>query len=100
PPAEPPSLSLPDAPPISDAAPRGVCRDCVADLAALRPHPTRPQPSPVGLPPCAALGDYDGALRGLILAYKERGRHPPARPLGRLDRKSTRLNSSHVKTSY
>jgi len=68
----------------ADAAPRGVCRDCVADLAALRPHPTRPQPSPVGLPPCAALGDYDGALRGLILAYKERGRHPLARPLGRL----------------
>jgi predicted amidophosphoribosyltransferase len=36
------------------------------------------------LPPCAALGGYDGVLRELILAYKERGRHGLARPLGAL----------------
>src|SRR5690606_39666026 len=33
---------------------------------------------------CAALGDYHGVLRELILAYKEQGRHALARPLGRL----------------
>jgi predicted amidophosphoribosyltransferase len=62
----------------------GVCPDCVAALAALRPHPTRPDPAPDGLPPCAALGDYHGVLRELVLGYKDRGRHRLARPLGRL----------------
>jgi predicted amidophosphoribosyltransferase len=62
----------------------GVCPDCVAALAALRPHATRPDPCPDGLPPCAALGDYHGVLRELVLGYKDRGRHRLARPLGRL----------------
>jgi predicted amidophosphoribosyltransferase len=63
---------------------RGVCRSCVAALAELIPHPTRPDPAPYGLPPCAALGDYGGVLRELVLAYKDRGRHRLALPLGRL----------------
>jgi len=63
---------------------RGVCRACVDSVSALRPHRTCPDPAPEGLPPCAALGDYDGVLRQLILAYKDRGRHPLGRPLGRL----------------
>lgn len=62
----------------------GVCGGCVAAVAALRPHPTRPDPAPAGLPACAALGDYDGVLRELVLGYKDRGRHRLARPLGRL----------------
>lgn len=62
----------------------GVCRRCVDQLAACRPHPTRPVPAPAGFPPCAALGEYAGALRELLLAYKDRGRHRLARPLGRL----------------
>ncbi|WP_416901007.1 ComF family protein [Micromonospora echinospora] len=62
----------------------GVCADCVATLGALRPVPVRPDPAPAGLPPCVALGAYDGVLRETLLAYKERGRHGLARPLGGL----------------
>jgi predicted amidophosphoribosyltransferase len=62
----------------------GVCDGCVGALAALRSHPTRPVPAPHGLPPCAALGDYHGVLRELVLAYKDRGRYRLAAPLGRL----------------
>jgi predicted amidophosphoribosyltransferase len=53
-------------------------------LAAAVPHPVAPTPAPVGLPPCRALDAYDGVLRQLILAYKERERHDLARSLGRL----------------
>jgi predicted amidophosphoribosyltransferase len=56
----------------------------VAVVGALRPGPTRPDPAPAGLPPCAALGDYDGVLRELVLSYKDRGRYRLGRPLGRL----------------
>jgi predicted amidophosphoribosyltransferase len=62
----------------------GVCDACIEVVGALRPHPTLPVPAPDGLPPCAALGDYDGVLRELVLAYKDRGRYRLARPLGRL----------------
>ncbi|MDG4763939.1 ComF family protein [Solwaraspora sp. WMMD406] len=62
----------------------GVCESCVATVRRLRPHPVRPVPAPAGLPPCVALGPYDGVLRELLLAYKEKGRHQLARPLGRL----------------
>ncbi|MEV0157041.1 ComF family protein [Micromonospora sp. NPDC050686] len=62
----------------------GVCPSCVTELEAHRPHPVRPTPAPPGLPPCFALGPYAGALRGALLAYKERGRHGLARPLGAL----------------
>ncbi|TDC36633.1 ComF family protein, partial [Micromonospora sp. KC213] len=41
-------------------------------------------PAPPGLPPCHALGPYAGELREALLAYKERGRHGLARPLGAL----------------
>ncbi|KAB1910573.1 ComF family protein [Micromonospora sp. AMSO31t] len=63
---------------------QGFCPGCVRDLEALTPAPTRPDPTPAGLPPCAALGPYAGALRNGLLAYKERGRHGLARPLGAL----------------
>lgn len=63
---------------------RGVCADCAAVVAGLVPHPARPVPAPPGLPPCAALGGYQGVLRELLLAYKERGRHGLAGPLGAL----------------
>lgn len=62
----------------------GVCGACVETVAALRPHPTCPDPAPDGLPPCATLGDYAGVLKELVLAYKDRGRHRLGRPLGRL----------------
>jgi len=62
----------------------GFCPRCVGELEALRPAPTRPTPAPPDLPPCVALGPYGGALREGLLAYKERGRHGLARPLGAL----------------
>src|SRR2546430_12864846 len=63
-------------------APGSLCPACVAALDGLRPHRVRPTPAPTGLPACVALGAYDGALREVLLAYKERGRHVLARPLG------------------
>jgi predicted amidophosphoribosyltransferase len=62
----------------------GVCAHCAAELEALRPFRTAPSPPPPGLPPCVAVGSYAGALRGVLLAYKERGRHRLAGPLGTL----------------
>ncbi|MGC9666826.1 ComF family protein [Planosporangium sp. 12N6] len=61
---------------------RGLCGDCAAALRAVRPQRVRPQPEPPGMPRCVALAAYAGALRGAVLAYKERGRHTLARPLG------------------
>jgi predicted amidophosphoribosyltransferase len=63
-------------------APGALCPACLAVLDGLRPHPVRPTPAPTGLPPCVALGGYDGVLREVLLAFKERGRHVLARPLG------------------
>ncbi len=62
----------------------GVCAHCAAELEALRPFRTAPSPPPRGLPACVAVGAYEGALRGVLLAYKERGRHRLAGPLGTL----------------
>lgn len=61
-----------------------VCASCITAVEALRPRSVRPTPVPLGLPPCYALGEYDGELRELILGYKERGRHRLANPLGAL----------------
>jgi predicted amidophosphoribosyltransferase len=62
----------------------GVCSGCAALLEALTPFRTAPRPPPPGMPPCVAVGAYEGALRGVLLAYKERGRHRLAGPLGTL----------------
>jgi predicted amidophosphoribosyltransferase len=62
----------------------GVCATCVTELEGLRPYPTAPTPPPPGMPHCVAAGAYGGALRGVLLAYKEKGRHGLARPLGAL----------------
>jgi predicted amidophosphoribosyltransferase len=63
---------------------RGVCEACVAELDGLRAFRTAPTPPPPGMPLCVAAGPYAGALRGVLLAYKEKGRHGLARPLGAL----------------
>lgn len=62
----------------------GVCARCVAVLEQAWPLTVRPEPAPVGLPPCVAWGRYEGVLREVLLGYKERGRHRLARPLGAL----------------
>jgi predicted amidophosphoribosyltransferase len=62
----------------------GVCERCVTRLEAMAPVPAVPVPPPAGMPACVAAGVYGGALRGVLLAYKEKGRHRLARPLGAL----------------
>jgi predicted amidophosphoribosyltransferase len=62
----------------------GACAACAAALEALKPFETVPVPPPRGMPRCTAVGPYGGALRGVLLAYKEKGRHRLARPLGAL----------------
>jgi len=64
--------------------PGALCAGCRTLLRGLRAHSVRPTPAPPGLPRCVALGGYEGVLRELLLAYKERGRHTLARTLGDL----------------
>ncbi|MEQ6903545.1 hypothetical protein ABLM29_20685, partial [Nocardioides sp. YIM 152588] len=62
---------------------RPLCRGCLRALpdAARAAWPT---PAPPGLAPPYATGAYEGALRAMVLAHKERGVHALAHPLGRL----------------
>ncbi|AGL14686.1 ComF family protein [Actinoplanes sp. N902-109] len=62
----------------------GACETCVTALETLVPYGTSPSPPPPGMPPCVTAGPYAGPLREMLLAYKERGRHGLARPLGAL----------------
>lgn len=62
---------------------RALCPACDIDLGA-GSWPTRPRPCPAGLLPVFTAGGYEGALRTLLLAHKERGLHGLSRPLGRL----------------
>ncbi|GAA5195070.1 hypothetical protein GCM10023322_60950 [Rugosimonospora acidiphila] len=64
--------------------PGAMCANCLRALRGLRAHPVRPTPAPPGLPRCVAMGGYEGVLREVLLAYKERGRHTLARSLGDL----------------
>lgn len=68
------------------AGPGPWCADCAQVLHAAASRPlgvTRPDPVPLGFPRAAAAGVYDGAIRGALLAHKERGQLSLARPLGR-----------------
>src|SRR5205814_5586363 len=79
-------LSLPDALPISCRAPS--CRRTRSCLATIRPEcspPTRPPPRSTG----TSASCRDSAAAGC-----------PRRVGGEQDRKSTRLNSSHLGISY
>ncbi len=59
-----------------------LCGDCAAGLAGLTPVAAAPTPAPAGLPPCMALGAYEGPMQSLLLEYKERGAYRLAGPLG------------------
>ena len=61
-----------------EAAALGLCADCASSC--------RPNPRIVREHPCriAAAGEYDGALRAAIIAWKERGRFTVERPLAHL----------------
>ena len=56
----------------------GLCAECAA---AVRPHPRIVRDRPCRV---AAAGEYDGALRSAIIAWKERGRFTVERPLAHL----------------
>jgi predicted amidophosphoribosyltransferase len=57
-----------------------LCRRCRMTLAG-PPVPVRPDPAPAGLPPCWAVGKYDGAVRTALISFKDRGRRGLAGPL-------------------
>ena len=67
---------------------RAASRWCPACASALRDAVRRPlgrtapDPVPPGFPRAAAAAAYDGAVRGALLAHKERGRLALVRPLG------------------
>ena len=69
---------------VGCAAPgRALCAECSIDLPDVG-APVRPTPCPDGLAACFAAGEYDGLLRAMVLAHKERGAFSLARPLGRV----------------
>ena len=62
---------------------RLLCPGCAALLPG-GTFPCPPTPSPEGLAPAVAAGEYDGAVRLLINAHKESARFALAAPLGDL----------------
>lgn len=56
------------------------CRACLPDSG----RACAPSPRPPGLAPSSAAGEYDGLLRDLVLAHKERSAFALARPLGQV----------------
>lgn len=61
----------------------GLCRTCRDGLPA-GAGPRWPTPTPAGLVPPYAVGDYDDALKAMVVAHKERGVLGLGRPLGTL----------------
>jgi predicted amidophosphoribosyltransferase len=57
-----------------------ACPGCRAALELL-PRRTDPTPRPAGLPPVYSVGAYDGAIRAMLLGYKEDAKLALARPL-------------------
>ena len=61
---------------------RVLCRSCASSIEG-PPFACRPAPAPPELPAVTAVAAYDGPVRALLVAHKERGRTALARPLGR-----------------
>lgn len=59
-----------------------LCPECRAALHATAPCRVRPVPEPTGLPVVHAAAPYEGAVRSMLLAHKERGALTLAGPLG------------------
>ncbi|WP_406738397.1 ComF family protein [Streptomyces sp. NBC_00853] len=59
-----------------------VCAECRDALSGAGEGPVRPSPRPSGLPVVRAAAVYEGAVRSLLLAHKERGALPLAGVLG------------------
>lgn len=62
---------------------RHLCAEC-RSLLPRRGRPARPDPPPPGLLPVRVAAAYDGTVRALVLAHKERGAFGLVRPLGEL----------------
>ncbi|MER5935566.1 ComF family protein [Streptomyces sp. NPDC002054] len=60
-----------------------VCGECRKALGGAEAGPVRPRARPPGLPEVYAAVGYQGAVRAVLLAHKERGALPLAGPLGR-----------------
>ena len=74
---------------------RTLCGRCAGALTAPA-FAHRPTPAPAGLPPLTAVAAYDGVVRSLLLAHKERGRVALSRPLGRALAEAVRPHGSGV----
>ncbi|MER6202260.1 ComF family protein [Streptomyces sp. NPDC001586] len=59
-----------------------VCAGCRETLSGAGAGPVRPSPRPAGLPVVRAAAVYEGGVRALLLAHKERGALPLAGVLG------------------
>ncbi|WP_256105224.1 ComF family protein [Streptomyces sp. ODS05-4] len=59
-----------------------VCEGCTRRLYGEGARRVWPAPEPAGLPPVFASAPYADSCRALLLAHKERGALPLARPLG------------------
>ncbi|MEU9088074.1 ComF family protein [Streptomyces sp. NPDC048357] len=59
-----------------------VCAGCREALSGAGAGPVRPSPRPGGLPVVRAAAVYEGGVRALLLAHKERGALPLAGVLG------------------
>ncbi|MEV7525521.1 ComF family protein [Streptomyces sp. NPDC091371] len=59
-----------------------LCAGCREALSGAGAGRVRPSPAPVGLPVVHAAAGYEGAVRAVLLAHKERGALPLAGALG------------------
>ncbi|MFJ3924991.1 ComF family protein [Streptomyces sp. NPDC090022] len=59
-----------------------LCHGCRAALSGAGARRVRPSPAPAGLPVVHAAASYEGAVRAVLLAHKERGAMPLAGALG------------------
>ncbi|WP_406183103.1 ComF family protein [Streptomyces sp. NBC_01006] len=59
-----------------------LCAGCAQALSGAAEGRVRPSPRPAGLPVVYAAAVYEGAVREVVLAHKERGALPLAGPLG------------------
>ncbi|ROQ97724.1 putative amidophosphoribosyltransferase [Streptomyces sp. 2132.2] len=59
-----------------------LCAGCAQALGGAAAGRVSPSPRPAGLPVVYAAGAYEGAVREVVLAHKERGALPLAGPLG------------------
>lgn len=88
-------LALPSSCAGCGADGRALCPACAAALAGPA-RTTRPDPSPVGLPPTWAVASYAGPVRSAVVAHKEEGRRALCGPLGAALARSTRAAAAEV----